>query len=79
MTSLSWSHGRNFILKNVTSTKLYALRSTNCLLLKYTIKYLANNESIGLMWFKIYGHFFFYKIYENYDVILQKVLTPLQK
>ena len=25
------------------------------------------------MWFNIYGHFFFYKIYENYDVISQKV------
>ena len=31
------------------------------------------------MWFNIYEHFFFYKIYENCDVISQKVLTSLQK
>ena len=28
------------------------------------------------MWFKIYGHFFFYK---NYDTIVQKMLTSSQK
>ena len=31
------------------------------------------------MWFKVYGHFFFYKINKNYVVISQKVLTSLQK
>ena len=51
--------------KNVTSAKLSALRSTNCLFLKSTIKYLSNDGSIFLtghavhVYVKIYGHFFF--------------------
>ena len=35
--------------KNVTSSKLWALRSTNCLFLKSTIKYLSNNGSTVLI------------------------------
>ena len=35
--------------KNVTSAKLCALRSINCLFLKCAIKYLSNNESTVLI------------------------------
>ena len=35
--------------KNVTSAKLWALRSINCLFLKFVVKYLSNDESTVLI------------------------------
>ena len=36
-------------IRNVTSAKLWTLRSINCLFLKFAIKYLSNDESNVLM------------------------------
>ena len=51
---IPWRHNLGHMVetlnfKNVTSAKLWALRSTNCLFLKSTIKYLSNNGSTVLI------------------------------
>ena len=68
--------------KNMTLAKLLALRSINCLFLKFAIKYLSNDEStvlIAMMVQNLWAFLFLWKIYKNYDVISQKTLTLSQK
>ena len=69
--------------KNVTSAKLWALRSTNCLFLKSTIKYLSNNGSTVLIAHRVqnlWPYLFFTKFnkiitsfHKNTDIIAKMI------
>ena len=67
--------------KTVTSAKLWALRSMNCLFLKFVIKYLSDDEStvlIAMMVQNIWAFLFLLNLLKL-DVILQKTLMLYQK